>query len=165
MRQCWESVGRVLRESWLSAERVIVCLYLNYLTSKLSLFFIFLPDKRVTPQRCLPLYPLVLREQAQGWCWELSTRSRSVGKTDAPTIRLFSSFPLNRLYGLDNCSKALKKWKMQRNFKNTSNNVKLQSQRAKKLGLNSICTRCNRLAKDDQYELIMTQDHPQKIGV
>ena len=26
----------------------------------------FLPDSRVTPQRCLPLKPLVLREQAQG---------------------------------------------------------------------------------------------------
>ena len=46
------------------------------------------PDSNVTPQRCLPLNPLVLREQAQG-CWDsmflFSSLCKSTGKTAGPT--------------------------------------------------------------------------------
>ena len=46
------------------------------------------PDSNVTPQRCLPLNPLVLREQAQGWCWDVMVLSISTGNTDGPTSLL-----------------------------------------------------------------------------
>ena len=42
----------------------------------------------MTPQRCLPLNPLVLREQAQGWCWDVMVLSISTGNTDGPTSLL-----------------------------------------------------------------------------
>ena len=48
----------------------------------------YTPDSSVIPQRCLPLNPLVLREQAQG-CWDsmflFSSLCKSTGKTAGPT--------------------------------------------------------------------------------
>ena len=43
------------------------------------------PESNVTPQRCLPLNHLVLREQAQGWCWDVMFVFISTGNTDGPT--------------------------------------------------------------------------------
>ena len=55
-----------------------------------------LPERSVTPHRCLPLNPLVLSEQAQGWCWDVFSLSKSTGNTDDPTS-LLSSFFFNLL--------------------------------------------------------------------
>ena len=56
----------------------------------------YTPDNSVMPHRCLPLNPLVLREQAQG-CWDSmflsSSLCKSTGNTAGPTS-LSSSFLL-----------------------------------------------------------------------
>ena len=50
------------------------------------------PESRVTPQRCLPLNPLVLREHAHGWCWDVTCVSFMSTRYAEGPISLFVPF-------------------------------------------------------------------------
>ena len=124
-REASQTIDRIVYLYWKGTQRAVVLLYSEngldflkeYFYKYISIWFAewamlyftwcFWPERSVTPQRCLPLNPLVLSEQAQGWCWDVFSLSKSTGNTDAPTSRLSSFFFNLLLLSTDTSSNIL----------------------------------------------------------